>query len=100
MGIINTMRTTAGDARMHAAGIDPDANPATAALATLMLSETHYLVRTLPPSERDCSFPSRFDREDTSRNLGFGPPPGRGGCDYPQGCKHLGNAEMRCPIGN
>jgi hypothetical protein len=97
MEIANTMRTAAGDARMHAAEINPDANPATAALATLMPPEAHYLVRALPPGERGCAFPGRFDREDTSRNSGFGPPPGEGGCDYPQGCEYLGSTEMRCP---
>ena len=98
METINTMRTTTGDARMRAVDIDPDANPATAALAAMIPLEARYLARTLPPNERRCDSPSRFDREDISRNSGFGPPPGAGGCDYPGECEHSGNTEMRCPI--
>ena len=97
MGIIDTMRTPVGDAHMRRADIDPDANPVMAALTAMILPEAQCLVRALPPNERGCSFPGRFDREDTSRSAGFGPAPGEGECDYPVGCKHIGSAEMRCP---
>ena len=93
------LRTEDGDTALREAGIDPDANPATAGLAAVMLQipEARYLERVLPPDERGCDFAGRFDREDSARQAGFGPPPGSGGCDYPLGCEYCGDAEMRCP---
>ena len=86
------MRTPEGDAACRQVGIDPDANPATAALAALMagVPEVRYLARVLPPERRGCTFPGRFDLEDNARNAGFGPRPGESGCDYPHYCPAYG----------
>jgi hypothetical protein len=92
------LRTPTGDAACRAAGIDPDANPALAALAALMAEVPEYLADVLPPAERGCGYPGRFDREDNSRNAGWGPRPGEGGCDYPQGCPMYGQPGCPYPV--
>lgn len=98
--ILNVMRTPAGDAACREAGIDPDANPATAAMTAVMVHapEVHYLARVLPAGQRGCDWPGRFDHEDNGRHAGFGPAPGEGECDYPQGCDGYGDAGYRCPF--
>jgi len=95
--VVNAMRTPEGDAACRQVGIDPDANPATAALAALMagVPEARYLARVLPPERRGCTFPGRFDREDNARHAGLGPKPGEGGCDYPHDCPAYGGAHLQ-----
>ncbi len=98
--IIDLMRTVAGDAACQAVGVSPDHNPATAAIAAVMLLNpvTNYLTRVVPGDQRGCDFRGRFDREDNSRNAGWGLAPGEGGCDYPQGCEEEGSDVFRCPF--
>lgn len=94
---LNVIRTPAGDAACRAVGVDPDANPCTAALAAIIPPE-HYLARVLPPGRRGCDWPGRFDHEDNARHAGFGPTPGEGPCDYPRGCPAWGDPAYRCPV--
>lgn len=49
-------------------------------------------------SELGCTFPGRFDFEDTSRDLGWGRAPGEGRCDYPNNCPFKGDDRYHCPV--
>lgn len=49
------------------------------------------------PARNDCGSPVRYEHEDWSRSLGWGPEPGEGACDYPSPlCPLL--VEGRCPF--